>query len=256
MIFVAAGTQDGREIVECLLAAGHRVLASVVSEYGKLLLAAKPGLRINEKPLDLAALRECLQLHEVTAFVDASHPYAVNVSKNAMAACTELAIPYIRYERSQTALPEYAALYRVPDYKAAAQLAASLGKTIFLTTGSRNLALLKKDPACAACRLIARVLPDPAVIEECRQMGFMPKDIIAMQGPFSQALNEELYKKYEADVVLTKNSGKIGGTDSKLAAAMKLGLPIVMIERPALDYPEMTAAYAEILAFAEKYKTS
>lgn len=256
MIFVAAGTQDGREIVERLLAAGHRVLASVVSEYGRLLLAAKPGLCINEKPLDRAALRECLRLHEVTAFVDASHPYAVNMSKNAMAACTEVAIPYIRYERSQTDLPEYAALYRVPDYTAAAKLAASLGKTIFLTTGSRNLALLKQDPACAACRLIARVLPDPAVIEECRQLGFTPKDIIAMQGPFSQTLNEELYKKYGADVVLTKNSGKIGGTDSKLAAAMKLHLPIVMIERPALDYPQMTAAYAEILAFAEKYKTS
>ena len=89
MIFVAAGTQDGRELTKLLLDAGHRVTASVVSHYGEQLLkrCGSERLTINDKPLDCEALESYLREHRASCFVDASHPYAVNVSENAMAAC-------------------------------------------------------------------------------------------------------------------------------------------------------------------------
>ena len=106
MIFVAAGTQDGRELTGLLLDAGYKVTASVVSHYGEHLLerCGSERLTINDKPLDREALETYLRGHRATCFVDASHPYAVHVSENAMAACHALSIPYLRYERSLTDL--------------------------------------------------------------------------------------------------------------------------------------------------------
>lgn len=248
MIFVAAGTQDGRELAGFLLEKGQRVTASVVSRYGEELLSRYPGICINDRPLDEAALADYCRAHGIAVFVDASHPYAANISANAMNACRACGIPYIRYER-QSAPLAYAKAHYVANYEEAAKVAASLGKHVFLTTGSHNLKAFTEAPALQDCVLTARVLPDPKVVEECTTLGLRPSQIVALQGPFSEVLNEELYKKYEADVVVTKNGGTVGGADTKFAAAMKLGLPLVIVERPRIAYDNMAQTFAEVLEF-------
>ena len=253
MIFVLAGTQDGREIVRLLLEQGHDVAASVVSSYGGELLAHACGQRclINDKPLDEAALKDYLQEHDIRLLVDASHPYAANVSRNAIAVCQALSIPYIRYERDLSKL-DYDRITVVHSYEEAAQAAAALGKKIFLTTGSRNLDKFVHSPDLRDCELTARVLPTAEVIGLCESLGLDAGHIVALQGPFSQELNRELFRKYGAEVIITKNSGTIGGTDTKFAAAAELNLPIVLIDRPKLNYPCITHDYAEVLAFARQ----
>jgi len=251
MIFVLAGTQDGRELVQELIKAKYPVIASVVSEYGKQLLA-DTQLQINDKPLDLLELEQFIIDKKIKILVDASHPYAVNVTKNAILVCQKMNIPYIRYERPALSMPVYDKLYFVDDYQAAAKQSALLGETIFLTTGSRNLKTFKQSPYLEKHHLIARVLPDAQVLTECLELGFFAKDIIAMQGPFSHELNIELYKKYRAEVIVTKNSGKIGGTDTKITAAIEMDLPIVMIDRPMIDYATSAVTYDEVLALIKK----
>ena len=253
MIFVLAGTQDGREIVRLLLEQGHDVAASVVSSYGGELLAHACGQRclINDKPLDEAALKDYLQEHDIRLLVDASHPYAANVSRNAIAVCQALSIPYIRFERDLSKL-DYDRITVVHSYEEAAQAAAALGKKIFLTTGSRNLDKFVHSPDLKDCELTARVLPTAEVIGLCESLGLDAGHIVALQGPFSQELNRELFRKYGAEVIITKNSGTIGGTDTKFAAAAALNLPIVLIDRPKLNYPCITHDYAEVLAFAKQ----
>ena len=253
MIFVLAGTQDGREIVRLLLEQGHDVAASVVSSYGGELLAHACGQRclINDKPLDEAALKDYLQEHDIRLLVDASHPYAANVSRNAIAVCQALSIPYIRYERDLSKL-DYDRITVVHSYEEAAQAAAALGTKIFLTTGSRNLDKFVHSPDLRDCELTARVLPTAEVIGLCESLGLDAGHIVALQGPFSQELNRELFRKYGAEVIITKNSGTIGGTDTKFAAAAELNLPIVLIDRPKLNYPCITHDYAEVLAFAKQ----
>ena len=253
MIFVLAGTQDGREIVRLLLEQGHDVAASVVSSYGGELLAHACGQRclINDKPLDEAALKDYLQEHDIRLLVDASHPYAANVSRNAIAVCQALSIPYIRYERDLSKL-DYDRITVVHSYEEAAQAAAALGKKIFLTTGSRNLDKFVHSPDLKNCELTARVLPTAEVIGLCESLGLDAGHIVALQGPFSMELNRELFRKYGAEVIITKNSGTIGGTDTKFAAAAELNLPIVLIDRPKLNYPCITHDYAEVLAFARQ----
>ena len=133
----------------------------------------------------------------------------------------------------------------------AAREAARLGKTVFLTTGSRNLKAFTTSEDLKGRTVIARILPTAKVLAECEELGLTPKEIVALQGPFSEELNIALYRQYGADVVVTKNSGEIGGTDTKLTAAKKLGLPVVMIDRPKLDYDVIAYTFEEVLDFVK-----
>ncbi|MBQ1615036.1 MAG: precorrin-6A/cobalt-precorrin-6A reductase, partial [Selenomonas sp.] len=73
MIFVVAGTQDGRELVKILLEKGYDVAASVVSRYGGELLAHACGQKclINDRPLDQQELQAYMQEHAINMLVDA-----------------------------------------------------------------------------------------------------------------------------------------------------------------------------------------
>ena len=247
-IFLVAGTEDARELASLLCERGFDVTASVVSDYGRNLLETCAGIKINDKPLDLGELTEILRAGAFKFLVDASHPYAQNISANAIQAAQVAQIPYVRYERAQTA-PTYEKIFHVDTCAAAAQTAAQLGKNIFLTTGSRTLKIfveLLRDR-----NLTARVLPTADVLAQCETLGLSPKQIVAVQGPFSVALNVELFRHAQADVVVTKDSGHIGGTDTKLAAARILNLPVVMIDRPKIFYPNLAATFDDVLKFLE-----
>ena len=224
MIFVSAGTKDGRELAGYLLQQGYKVTASVVSQYGESLLERYSGMHINCQ---------------------------ANVSINAMEACQRAKIPYIRYERQQTPL-DYAKAFYVENYQQAAAKAAELGEHIFLTTGSRNLATFAKAPEMANKHVICRVLPEPEIVAMAQELGFTPGDIVAMQGPFSLELNKELFKKYQAQVVVTKNSGNTGGTDTKFQAAIELDLPLVIIDRPKVNYSQKAESFQQVLDFVKK----
>lgn len=246
MIFVLAGTRDGRELAAALQIAGYEVTASVVSAYGRSLVQSSVAA-VNDSPLDLPAMRQFIATKGVSLVVDATHPYAGQVSETAIAACKAEQVPYIRYERPTVPLPQYRNLHLSADAAEAAKLAASLGQTVFLTTGSRTLGVFRQEPLlCDRC-VIARVLPDPAVITQCIDLGFAPRDIVAAQGPFSHGFNAAMFREFAVDVVVTKNSGSVGGSDTKFSAAMELGLHLVVIERPTIQYPAVVYSLAEAL---------
>lgn len=247
MILVIAGTKDGRDLAQTIVAAGKPVMVSVVSDYGRQLVGISPT-NVWTGALDAAGMAELIRQRDIGIIIDASHPYAVEVSRNAMAACDNTGIQYLRFERSAMPLPDYDKLYVAADAREAARLAAKLGKIIFLTTGSRTLRVFKNEPALNEHRIIARVLPDAKVLGECLALGFCPADIIAMQGPFSFSLNIAMYKEVQADVVITKNSGITGGVDAKLQAAIELGIAVIIIARPVLEYPQVVSSSEDVLA--------
>lgn len=251
MILVLAGTKDGREVITLLATLGYPVMASVFSDYGRELIQGI-NVPIHTGPLDDAGLTQFIKDNNIQILVDASHPYAVNVSRNAMLACHKEGIQYLRYERPTVPMPSYEGLHIVNDYKEAATIAASLGKVVFLTTGSRHLKLFKESLCLQHHRLIARVLPEPSVLTECLEHGFTPKDIVALQGPFSHELNMALFAEYKAEVIVTKNSGQVGGSDTKITAAMALGLPLVVIDRPTMEYTKIVYTIADVIQYVKE----
>ncbi|WP_196603378.1 precorrin-6A reductase [Pectinatus haikarae] len=236
MIFLAAGTQDGRQIAQLLLQNGYEVTASVVSGYGKILLSGHQKLTVIEQMLDEKAMQKILQDINAKIFVDASHPYAVNISQTAMRVCRQLGIYYLRYERPAISLPDYEKLYKTNSFEAAAKKAFELGRNVFLTTGSRHLTEFTAQIKSPEQTLTVRVLPAVESIQACINEGILLKHVIAMQGPFSKELNKSMYAHTKAEVVVMKNSGSLGGSDTKLSAAIEAGIFVVVIGRPPLEY--------------------
>lgn len=243
-IFLIAGTEDGRKLAQFLSEKGFDITASVVSDYGRKLLETCAGVKINDKPLDRDELEKILREEKFNCLVDASHPYAKNISANATVAAQSAQIVYVRYERAEVAF-DYEKIFHVESYEAAALKASELGKNIYLTTGSRSLKVFVDR--LKGCNLTVRILPTAEVLTQCEELGLTPKQIVAMQGPFTTALNVELFRHANAEVIVTKNSGQIGGADTKLEAAKILNLPAVMIDRPKIFYPNKAETFDDVL---------
>ena len=82
-------------------------------------------------------------------------------------------------------------------------------------------------------RFFVRVLPLPGAITKCIDAGFSPSHVIGMQGPFTRELNEAMLRQVGAQWLVTKDSGTVGGTAEKLAAARDVGARCIVITRPA-----------------------
>lgn len=232
MIWVIGGTQDGREIALAIQNRGKsKVMASVATEYGASLLR-KDGVDVQEGRLNKAEMKAMIAEKGIHMIIDASHPYAQIVSQEAREAAMETGILYVRYERSKIELPKAKNIHPVKNDEEAAQLAASYAKdkgSVFLTTGSKNLPIYMATDSLRDIPIYARVLPTSSVIQSCEKLGLPPKQIIAMQGPFSYEMNQAMFKDTKAAVVVMKNSGLIGGSDAKLEAALDAGLEIIVI---------------------------
>ncbi|HWR56226.1 MAG TPA: precorrin-6A reductase [Negativicutes bacterium] len=245
MIILLGGTGDGREIANRLLCEGHDILITAVSEYGAA-LAAESGAVVEAGSLSAKSLGELVETRKAKVILDCTHPYASQISEIAQETAAQKQVMYIRYERPAAAAGQEQNLYRAADWEEAVQMSAGLGQVIFLTVGSRHLEDFLLHKGMQGKRIIARVLPEPEAVSHCRSLGLTPRDIIAMQGPFTEEMNRILFTAYGAEVIVTKDGGAAGGTPEKLAAARSLGIPVVMVNRPPANYPHVVRSYEEL----------
>lgn len=231
MILLLAGTSEGRRKAVSLARTGLPLMAAVATPHGAELLRHDFQGEIHCGPLDREAMGRLIALRGITRLVDATHPFAEEVSANALAAAAEACIPYERLEREELARREGPGLKSVSSHGKAAALAAAGTGMIFLTVGSRRLEEYTRliDPR----RLVARILPLSSSLEKCLAQGLSPANIVAMQGPFDEQINRLLFARYGASLVISKESGPAGGTTEKVLAARALGIPLILISRPA-----------------------
>lgn len=240
MILLLCGTTEGKILSDIFIKKGVKFLATVTTSYGSSLLKTNHNLEVLEEKLNEETIKELIDTRKITAIVDVTHPYAENISKLALEVSRQKNLPYFRYERPKTLGKDIdnkidnKEIFLAEDYYAAAQIAKNFRGKIFLTIGSRHLPVFLKE--IEVKRLVARVLPLSQIIKTCEDYGFTPDNLIAMKGPFSIEMNTEIFKSYGACVVVTKDSGKIGGTEEKIAAARNLKIPIILIKPPSIDY--------------------
>lgn len=236
MIWVIAGTLDGRTLaVEIQERTGEEVLVTVVSQYGAQ-LAAHKGIVVHTGRLDAEAMKDLVRQHNVRALIDASHPYAAVVTATAQKVAEDMKIPFVRFERKEVPLPAYDKLHVVANEEDAAHIAGKLAKEhnghVYLTTGSKTMYIFARAKALQDCEVWTRILPTAEVLTMMEDLAISPKRIVAVQGPFSYDMNRIMFKDTDASVVVMKNSGLVGGADTKLQAAMDLGIHVVVIDRP------------------------
>jgi precorrin-6A/cobalt-precorrin-6A reductase len=229
-----------------LTAAGWPVLVSVATPYGATLAREGFAGPVVVGRRDAAALAVLIGEQGVRLVVDATHPFATEAHRNARQAAAKCGVPYLRYARPQAPLPADPRVIACADFTTAAQEAVARGPVLFLTTGSKTLPLFLPVARAAGCRVVARVLPEPAVIAACREAGLSPRDIVALQGPLPVELNAALFHAFGATVVVTKESGAVGGQDAKMEAALNLGIPVVVVRRPP-EPPEAVFTAEELL---------
>jgi len=261
MILLLGGTREGRELGKILRSEGYPLILVTVTAYGARLAGdmIKPGginnqlLNIRNMMLDMRAMVEVIKREGIRVLVDATHPFAKRASENALGACRQTGIKYIRFERPPVCLPENPLIVICSDFEEAAVRAARLAATvrskgaIFLTVGSHNLEFFTRYAKTGGVRIVARVLPDIYVLRKCFELGLEPSDIIAAQGPFGYELNRAMFREYGARVVVTKESGSAGGTEAKVNAALALEIPVVVVARPRVNYPCVACDYKEVL---------
>ncbi|MDO5702148.1 MAG: precorrin-6A reductase [Lachnospiraceae bacterium] len=232
-IIIFAGTSEGRELATLLLREGKDVLVSVASGYGAEVLSHLPPGSITEGRLTSEEMEDLIHKYDTEQVVDATHPYAMEVSRNIRSACLVTETPYIRLLRQPgTDLPSSDPdVIKVRSVEEAAACLASFPGNALITTGSRDIMAYTSVPDYTK-RLTVRVLPSVSSIEACRNAGFDGAHIIAMQGPFSEEMNALTLKELGASFLVTKDSGEPGGFTQKLSAAKKAGAKLIVIGRP------------------------
>lgn len=245
-VWVFAGTGDGNALATAIAGQGHSVIVSTATQYGGELAAKNcPGVQVWVGRHGVEARRQALVAHNARALVDATHPYATRMSQQLMALSRELRLPYIRYERPSEWRPGLGEL--CASMEDAAREAVTAGGRIFLATGSKDLATFLRTPGAAGREWYVRVTADPGFVQRAIDLGIPRQRICAMQGPFSQAFNEALWRQWRIDCVVTKDSGDVGGFRQKLAAAKSLGIRLLVVARPAVDYPSRCETFGDVL---------
>lgn len=236
MIGLILGTSEGKLILNMLNKYTEDILVSTSSTYGGSLLRDYKFKYLNDKPLIKEELMALLKEKGVHTLIDGSHPYAKEITKNALEVCKELNITYIRYERPSVTeeFLHYENLYYIEDYSEIPRVVSFSGN-ILNTTGSRNIKTLIN--LNLENRIIHRILPTSQVLKECEELLVPVEDIIAMKGPFSKELNKAFIKDYNIEAILLKDSGVEGGTIEKLEASMECDKKIILIGRPMVEYP-------------------
>lgn len=228
-VLLFAGATEGRELAEFLTGFPVGLTVSTATEYGASLLPRGERVTCLSGRLDQGEMEGVIRQGGYRWVVDATHPYATQAGENIRRACEAVGVPLLRLSR-QLDRPMEGAI-AVPDAQAAAQLLNQMEGKAFLTTGSKELPIFTQVEDFAQ-RLYPRVLPLPAVVEECLRLGYLPAHIIAMQGPFSQEFNAALLRQTGCSILVTKNTGGPGGFAEKLSAAQEVGAQVMVISPP------------------------
>lgn len=232
-ILLFGGTTEGRELSEALLARGDAVTVCVATDYGREEQAQVDGAEIltgRKGPEELKRL-----LPHYDCCIDATHPYATEVTASLKEIAAGLGVPYLRVRRTLSTTDGRPSPETIRYYASAKDAADALLPTegnVLLATGTKELS---DFAGLAPERLFPRVLPTAENLAACEAMDIPKRNIVAMQGPFSAELNEALLRQKDIAFFVTKDGGAAGGFPEKAEAARKTGVPLLVILPPEDD---------------------
>lgn len=226
-ILLFGGTAEGRELAQWLAEKGWKVTLCVATDYGAALAPEHPNITLSARRLTQGDMEELMASGPFACVVDATHPYAVEVTDNIRAAAAEVGLPYHRLLRQSD---REDGCLKADSMAQAANLLEQLPGRILLTTGSKELNAFARPGLVERC--CPRVLPTLDSLGRCLDLGFLPKNILCMQGPFTRAMNEATIQQYDIQVLVTKDTGGYGGFREKTEAAKAAGCTLLVVERP------------------------
>ncbi|MEO9902731.1 cobalt-precorrin-6A reductase [Nisaea sp.] len=233
-VLVLGGTDLANAFIKALQTA-HPDLEIVLSLAGRTRSPKLPDCTIRTGGFGGAeGLSDYLREEGITALVDATHPYAAQISANAAKAAVEAGTPCLHLVRPTWEQAPYDNWHHARDYEEAAKHLDELSQThpltVFLTVGRQEL---KPFHHLMNCTHVVRSVEQPDEAE-------LPPGarVVLARGPFREEDEAAFLKENRIDVIVSKNSGGTA-TYGKILAARSLRMPVVMVERPSLPEGEI-----------------
>ena len=227
-IVIFGGTTEGRLLSRDLAKLGAEITVCVATDHGREEQGNASGIRVLAGRKDTEAMAQVVANMDLC--IDATHPYAAEASRNIRTACSQEQTPYLRLLRQKSKIPEGTKVFC--SAIAAADWLRKTAGNILLTTGTKSLGAFA---SLGGERLYPRVLPLHESLSACEAAGIPHSNILALQGPFTQALNEALIRQLDIRYLVTKDGGQAGGFAEKAAAAAATGVALLLIQRPEED---------------------
>ncbi|MBQ9064940.1 MAG: precorrin-6A reductase [Blautia sp.] len=227
-ILIFGGTTEGRLLAQKLTDRGHEIAVSTATPLGAEELK-NINCHVTTGRLGEAEIEDLVK--EYGCVIDATHPYAREITANLETVCGRTGTLLYRVMReSSDDLTDTCII--VGSSREAAEFLKEKPGNIMIASGSGELDCFADIPSE---RLYPRVLPTHEAITKCEKLGIPHRNILALQGPFSVELNEALLRQYKIRYMVTKDGGKNGGFAEKKEAALRTGTEVILIRRPA-DY--------------------
>ena len=236
-ILLLGGTKDSINIIQHVKDNYDAyILTTTTTEYGAKLAREGGSDKTIARPLPKEEIMQIIRDCDIDILIDATHPFAEHITQTSASIANELKMPYIRFERPTTNLEDMdtSRIHYVNSFIDAGKLIAdefNQGNVLHFAGANTMEDVLKYVPVE---RFYPRILKVDSSLEKCESLNIDPSHIIPMTGAASTEENVELIEKYNACVMITKESGEIGGVIDKIEAANKKDISIIMIQRPQI----------------------
>ncbi|MEL6489043.1 MAG: cobalt-precorrin-6A reductase [Cyanobacteria bacterium J06621_3] len=270
-IWLIGGTCESSELAYRLSARAVPYVVTVTTDAARALYPQAAQVHVGQ--LADAAARQFVRRWQIRGILDASHPFASEVSRLAIALAQTEAIAYLRYERtdmspdaniasasptdsSQVIPSQVIQIDAIQDLVTSDTLQqSSLARVssvqrILFTIGYRALPTVR--PLRQTAQLFARVLPSAEAVSGAIAAGFSSQEIMAIRPPVSAELEAALWRQWKITHIVAKASGAAGGEGVKRAIAAELGVVLILIRRPRLIYPNQTNSISAATEFCVK----
>ena len=257
-ILILGGTKDSTNIIEHVKRNyDSYILTTTTTEYGARLARQSGSDDVIARPLPKDELINIIKREDIDILVDATHPFASHITQTSTSIAKELEMPYIRFERPTTNLEEVdtSHIHYANSFDEAGKLIESEfseGNVLHFAGANTMEDVLKH---VSVDRFYPRILKVESSIEKCEKLGIDPSHIIAMKGAASLEENIELIEKYDASVMITKESGEIGGVYEKIEAANEMDIAVIMIKRPKIEMLNKNDIVNDLKEFDKKIKS-
>lgn len=222
-VLILGGTGDARQLADKLVDTFGPSLRVITSLAGRTSSPRQPKGEIREGGFGgPEGLAKYLKETEIDAVMDATHPYAAQISSHGIEACHSVGIPHVLLDRPAWVQVEDDNWLNVPSIEKAAD-ALEADETVLITTGIQNLDVFKH---VHGPKILVRLLEHPKT-----ELTIKDAEIVIGRPPYS--INDEvtLFKLLGVDTLVTKNAGG-DATRAKIDAARVLGTRVIMIDRP------------------------
>ncbi|WP_199489420.1 cobalt-precorrin-6A reductase [Pseudotabrizicola alkalilacus] len=183
-------------------------------------------------------LADYLVAEGITHVVDATHPFAAQISRNAIAACAAGVVPLAVLERPQWQAGPGDDWRHVPDVQAAVQALPDAPARVFLAIGKQTLSPFAARPQHHYLLRLVDAPDAPLPLPDAAA--------VIARGPFAVEGDLALLRDNRITHIVAKNAGG-SGAGAKLVAARRLGLPVILIDRPALPPRLVLGSVPEVM---------